>query len=244
MTHHPFNPIWYSLLVVVGVVVVLMGLAPAVEGAGSYYRFSDLGVDCVTGTVTFTMSFDLQAGDRVQESVTIWSEGQVILQDQHESILAAADSRAEATFSGIPLDGRLEMSAVVYDGGGTLLTSTSLYAECPAGTGDTTFVNGGAPVSAGDGIKGASSPAPVGPGVLPPPPTARVLGTVVDDTPLYAAPDIQTATEQTLLAGQTWFVVGTAQDTAGETWYEVFVGSVNTAYVPATSMTLSGPVPR
>ena len=144
MTYKPFKRTTrFSLWVALGVVTALMVLTPVVEGAGSYYRFSDLSVDCMTGTVTFIMSYDLQAGDRVQESVTIWSEGQIILQDQHESILTAADSRTEATFSGVPLDGRLEMSAIVYDGGGAFLTSTSLYAECPSGAGDATFSQGG-----------------------------------------------------------------------------------------------------
>jgi len=73
------------------------------------------------------------------------------------------------------------------------------------------------------------------------PPDKRVLGTVKTTTSIYSYPDLTIGkVVGQLTAGQTWYIVGTAHK---QTWYQVFVGGPNYAWVPASTMAPQGPVP-
>ncbi len=73
------------------------------------------------------------------------------------------------------------------------------------------------------------------------PPDTRVMGLIKVDTPLYAMPDKTSPVVGTLTAGQTWFLVGTAHNA---TWYQVFVGGPQLAWVQASAVAPMGTVPR
>ncbi len=80
--------------------------------------------------------------------------------------------------------------------------------------------------------------------VMPPDPWARVMGTVMYDTPVYSQADPGGPVEGAVLtAGQTWFVVDSMVGADGGLWYKVFVGGVYYAWVPSGAMVLDGPIP-
>jgi hypothetical protein len=127
-------------------------------------------------------------------------------------------------FFAIPPDGSVTDTFEVYTPNGTLLSSYTVYASCPDGT---VHISGAT-------IYGINQPAA----------EDRVMAHVQFDTPVYGQANPATPLTDTLKAGQTWFVVDDTTGTDGALWYEVFVGGLQNAYIPATTVTLDGPVPE
>ncbi|MHB8628092.1 MAG: hypothetical protein ACYDBJ_05715 [Aggregatilineales bacterium] len=86
----------------------------------------------------------------------------------------------------------------------------------------------------------APPPASVGGGPNYYLPSQYVMGKVTVTTPLYSQASLTSQVVGQLTAGQTWFIVGTAHN---KTWYQLFVGGPNYAWVPASTIALMGPVP-
>ena len=75
--------------------------------------------------------------------------------------------------------------------------------------------------------------------------SARVMGTVLYDTGVYAKADPGTQIDGAVLTqGQTWFVVSSATGSNGALWYEVFVAGLYNGWVPAASMSLEDSIPQ
>jgi hypothetical protein len=71
-------------------------------------------------------------------------------------------------------------------------------------------------------------------------PAKYVMGLVTTTTSLYSQANIRSQVVGTLLAGQHWFIVGTAHQ---KSWYQIFVAGPQYAWVPANTMQPEGPVP-
>ncbi|HEX3051784.1 MAG TPA: hypothetical protein VHP83_14090 [Aggregatilineaceae bacterium] len=123
----------------------------------------------------------------------------------------------------VAYDGYIMAHYDMYAPNGVLMSSTMFRADCTTGEVWTSY---------GD-VYGINQPAA----------DKRVMGTVLIDTPVYSEPSPTAALKPVLKAGQTWFIVGQTTGTDGELWYKVFVGSANTAYVPAATMAPQGAVP-
>ncbi|HEX3054006.1 MAG TPA: hypothetical protein VHP83_25350 [Aggregatilineaceae bacterium] len=123
----------------------------------------------------------------------------------------------------VPFDGRTTAQYDVYAPNGVLLSSTMFFGDCATGKVWTSY---------GD-VYGINEPAA----------SARVMGNVLVDTPVYSEPSLTAALKPVLKAGQTWFIVGQTTGTDGALWYKVFVGGKNMGYVPASTMAPQGPVP-
>ncbi|HEX3051782.1 MAG TPA: hypothetical protein VHP83_14080 [Aggregatilineaceae bacterium] len=123
----------------------------------------------------------------------------------------------------VPQDGRGLWNVEILDLNGAQVSSTSVEVNCVTGAIFPTY---------GD-VYGVHEPAA----------DKRVMGNVLVDTPVYSEPSPTAALKPVLKAGQTWFIVGQVTGTDGELWYKVFVGSANTAYVPASTMAPQGAVP-
>jgi hypothetical protein len=123
----------------------------------------------------------------------------------------------------VPSQGWIQITFIVYSPDHVYISSTSVYGNC---------ITGQVYALYGDAASEKEPPA-----------DKRVMGTVLVDTPLYGMADPGTALSATLKAGQTWFVVGQATGTDGAVWYKVYVASPGYAYVPASAMSLAGPIP-
>jgi len=120
-------------------------------------------------------------------------------------------------------DGYITAQYAIHAPNGELVSSTMFEANCITGRVWTSYSD----------VYGINEPAA----------DKRVMGNVLGDTPVYAEANPTTALKPVLKAGQTWFIVGLVTGTDGDLWYKVFVGSANTAYVPASPMTPQGAVP-
>ncbi|MBI5959558.1 MAG: hypothetical protein HY866_12530 [Chloroflexi bacterium] len=119
---------------------------------------------------------------------------------------------------------------------------TTTY-DAPGGAGNVTFISEivfncttGAVISLTNTVPDTDA-APETPAVsIPGPgvPNGFVLRMIICNTPVFDSPGGTAVGNNQITAGQTWFVNPTsANDTGGESWSEVFVGSSTNPYIPA-----------
>lgn len=180
--------------------------------------------DCSTGDyIFFDYNFYVPAGYTVREAIEITSPEIGVVTDSAEYVMSNTISGSDWWYVPVPANGSGKYFMSVVAPNGVVLSSTSAEASC---------VTGQIFLPYGD-VYGINEPAA----------SARVMGTVLADTPVYAEANPTTALAPVLKAGQTWFIVGEVTGTDGAQWYKVFVGGKNTGYVPASTMTPQGPVP-
>jgi hypothetical protein len=208
------------LMIVVVLAVVLD--QPASAAPANYMRYTSARVNCASQTLSYNLEYSLQVGSRYTSNYEVHSAR---FGDQSlggEWLITSPRSGPQIVSGGSMVsDGWIRLSLKVYNPDGTLSTTSSAYFECPAGIATVQYYDGT-------------------PGILPPDPAHRVMGTVLHDTPVYSEPGPDYSLKDTLKAGQTWFVVSATTGTDGKQWYEVFVGGVNNAWVPASAIQLQG----
>ncbi|HEX3049759.1 MAG TPA: hypothetical protein VHP83_03815, partial [Aggregatilineaceae bacterium] len=183
--------------------------------------------ECSTATGYGAFAFDITIAVNPGYEVKVYIEQEIAGVGSYSTSLSmiATDYmyRAEETGMPLPLNAAMSLQYDVYAPTGVLVSSTMFSASCITGEVWTSY---------GD-VYGINEPAA----------NARVLGTVLADTPVYSEASPTAALKPVLKAGQTWFIVGQTTGTDGALWYKVFVGSANYGYVPASTMTPQGPVP-
>ncbi|NDJ75161.1 MAG: hypothetical protein GYB65_02790 [Chloroflexi bacterium] len=214
----------------VAVIVVLAALLVLVPGASAapdnFFVFANpSAVNCALGYVEVDWTYSFLANSLVRETVTFAFPPAPSITNAYENIIPADERLSERRPVPVPMIGYIEYTIEVYNPDGSLASRSTIFAECPSGVVTITTI---------DNI----------PGILPPDPSQRVQADVLVTTPVYALPDPGTALDDTLLAGQQWFVVAEVTGTDGELWYEVFVGGTNNAYVPTYTLSLPGPIPQ
>jgi hypothetical protein len=212
--------------VVLIAMLVLVPSALAVDGPGLEFSELEWVVPCESagGLFLYHVAWTYPAGYRIEYNLTSESAS---LGSYSEHNTWTEDSGFGGEYYDVefvPPDGYTRITLVVWAPSGLVVTSSELYGECPSGL--------------------LRSPNFQIYGIQQPPSSARVNGYVLVDTPLYTEADPATVRTEVLTAGQTWFVVGAKTGTDGQQWYEVFVGGWNTVYVPASVMSLDGPLPQ
>jgi hypothetical protein len=219
------------LVVAALIAVTLVAVtAPASALTGYGFEFSDAAWETPCGSYTggggylgFNVTAAVPKGYLVKNWLHLDEAGGVT----YDNAAEWSDGSFYSGHWGAPIadDGYFHLVYQVYSPGGILITQSDVYGSCPSGEARTTIND-------------------IGLSIQQPAADQRASGYVLSDTPLYSQADPGTVRSETLKAGQTWFVVGSKTGTDGNLWYEMFVGGVNTAYVPAASISITeGAIP-
>ncbi|HEX3051783.1 MAG TPA: hypothetical protein VHP83_14085 [Aggregatilineaceae bacterium] len=220
------------LATVVLLVATVFGVAPqaSAQDGKPTLVFMNLTwlVPCDAGTGFGKYGYDyvyaMAPGYRLTETWFSWSaSGGVQYNGGYEYIADSFFDYSSSSALFAPADGYTVNQIDIYAPNGEHLTTSTLKGDCTTGQLWGPYAD----------VYGINQPAA----------SARVMGTVLVDTPVYSEPSPTAALKPVLKAGQTWFIVGQVTGTDGELWYKVFVGSANTAYVPAVTMAPQGAVP-
>ncbi len=213
------------LVSVLALVLVLVPSVLAVDGPGLEFSELDWVLPCQDygGYFFYRVVWNYPADYRIEYNLVSESPTQGPYSEHEEWTENTGYGGDYYDFEYVPPDGYTRITLEVWAPSGILVTSSEMYGECPSGV--------------------LRSPNAQIYGIQQPPSNARVNGYVLADTPVYTEADPATARSETLKAGQTWFVLGGTTGTDGKQWYEVFVGGRNTVFVPASVMTLDGPLP-
>jgi hypothetical protein len=204
------------------VLVTVTAPASALSGYGVEFSAAAWDIPCGSGGgyLTFYTEFNVPKGYLVKNWYHLDGSDGITYESSGEW---SYGSTSFGTWGApIAANGYFHLIYNVFNPDGSFISHTEVYGSCPSGEAWTTN----------------------DPGIQQPAADQRASGYVLADTPLYTQADPSTARSETLKTGQTWFIVGSAIGTDGNLWYEVFVGGVNTAYVPAAVIRITeGTVP-
>lgn len=223
---------WFVRLVaLVFVASLVLGVAPTASAAGDailtlsnngwYYACGSIDAGGYgLGLAVFDLTFLIPQGYKV---VDAWAWGNDAFWGSGSGSNTFIDAGEEGTTTWgwwIGPGGWVQETIEIYAPDGNFISGATFTANCADGG---TFTANGS-------VYGPHEPDPA----------HRWMGTVLANTPVYSTPDPAAALKDALKAGQTWFAVGQQTGTDGQTWYQIYVGGWNNAWVPASVFSVPG----